>query len=182
MKKEPTSNTNKWANKIFFPRLLVTAIWRYAFPNSKYHLQSRTAAKITNGLSIGYVLATSTIFGIIYYKWMYSDESVLKNDPNAVLYAKLWTTISDAEDPEKKIMRYKIGLSSIEKEDITDQVREHHLGGPNDESYDKYTNPEYLRKRLNISKGSAADENMDLEVAAVYLRRIDEKNRLSDRN
>ena len=63
MKKEPTSNTNKWANKIFFPRLLVTAIWRYAFPNSN-RLQSSTAAKITNGLSIGYVLATSTVFGI----------------------------------------------------------------------------------------------------------------------
>ena len=113
---------------------------------------------------------------------MYSDESVLKNDPNAVLYAKLWTTVSDAEDPEKKIMRYKIGLSSIQKEDITDQVREHHIGGPADQSYDKYANPEYIRKRLNISKGSAAEQNMDMEVAAVYLRRIDEKNRLSDRN
>ena len=103
---------------------------------------------------------------------------MLKNDPNAVFYAKMWTKISDAEDPDKKIMRYKIGLTSIQKEDITDRVREHHLGGPNDQEYDKYTNPDYIRKRLNISKGSAADENMDMEVAAAYLRRIDDKNRL----
>jgi len=177
MKKEPTSNTNKWVHKIFFPRLLVTAIWRYAFPNSN-RLKSSTAAKITHGLSIGYVLATSTIFGIVFYKWKHSEETVLKNDPNAILYAKLWTSISDAEDPNKKITRYKVGLTSIQKEDITDQVREHHLGGPVDQDYDKYTNPDYIRKRLNISKGSTADENMDMEVAAMYLRRIDEKNRL----
>ena len=63
MKKEPTSNTNKWANKIFFPRLLATAIWRYAFPNSN-RLTSSTAAKITHALNIGYVLAASTIFGV----------------------------------------------------------------------------------------------------------------------
>jgi len=177
MKKEPSSNTNKWLNKIFFPRLLVTAIWRYAFPNSN-RLSSSTAAKITHALNIGYVLAASTIFGAVFYHWKNSEETVLKNDPNAVFYAKMWTKVSDAEDPDKKIMRYKIGLTSIQKEDITDRVREHHLGGPNDQEYDKYTNPDYIRKRLNISKGSAADENMDMEVAAAYLRRIDDKNRL----
>ena len=114
----------------------------------------------------------------MFYKWKHSEETVLKNDPNAILYAKLWTSISDAEDPNKKITRYKVGLTSIQKEDITDQVREHHLGGPVDQDYDKYTNPDYIRKRLNISKGSTAEKNMDMEVAAMYLRRIDEKNRL----
>lgn len=72
MKKEPVSQTNKWVNKIFFPRLLVSTIWRYVFKDTKQRIHSETAAKITHGLSITYVLIASTFAGYGKFNLVFS--------------------------------------------------------------------------------------------------------------
>lgn len=57
-------------------------------------------------------------------------------------------------------------------EDITDEVKEKHFGTHPD-LYDKYTDPVYIRKRLSVAEGSAKDKDFDVDVAGVYLRRVD---------
>lgn len=96
-------------------------------------------------------------------------------ESNAVWFAKMATRPGDMENPDAKVIRYKVFDRT--KEDITDQVREQHFG-KHDESYDKYLDHEYVRSRLSIKRGSVADENFDPDVAGVYLRRIDKYNKL----
>ena len=63
MKKEPQV-THKWWSKIFFPHLLATQAYRYVFRNRPSTIDPVKAQKITNALSLGYVLIASTACGI----------------------------------------------------------------------------------------------------------------------
>ena len=101
------------------------------------------------------------------------------NDPEstALFYAK-YTKMANLDKEDAQVLRYNVGLGSIKKEDITETVRELKFGKKED-TYDKYADPEYLRKRLNIKPGSAADASFDPEIAGIYLRRIDTANNVS---
>ena len=112
----------------------------------------------------------------VYWRWTTSGKS---NDPEstALFYSK-YTKMKNLDKPDAQVLHYSIDFGSIQKEDITEQVRELKFG-KYDETYDKYADPEYLRKRLKIKPGSAADESFDPEMAGVYLRRIDTANDIS---
>ena len=111
---------------------------------------------------------------LAFHAWRNSNVAA-NDEPASVFYARIWSKQKDLDDPDRKVIRYKVGLGSIEKDDITEKVREHHIG-KQDENFDKYSDPDYIRKRLNISKGSHADEKLDLDVAGVYLRKLDKNN------
>ena len=85
MKKEPVSQTNKWVHKVFFPKLLVSTIWRYVFRNSKQRVQSETAAKITHGLSIAYVLIGSTFAGYGKFNHVIIDSGLSAGNYSTVI-------------------------------------------------------------------------------------------------
>jgi hypothetical protein len=61
---------------------------------------------------------------------------------------------------------------------IGDEVRSRRGYRTPDENYDPYTDPEYIRQRLNVKEGSKKDKSFDMEVAGLYLRRVDRMNRL----
>lgn len=175
MRKEPLRDTNKWLNKLFFPRLLAATAFRYVFRNSGRRLSPETAQKITHALTFGYVGSACTLAGLVYVMWSRSGMSSTDVEANALYFAKLATRAGDMDDPEKKIVHYRVFEGK--KVDITEQVREHHLG-KHDESYDKYSDHDYVKRRLNIKTGSVAEENFDPDVAGVYLRRVDTYNKI----
>ena len=82
----------------------------------------------------------------------------------------------NVEDEQHKIYRVKV-LDGFKKEDITDEVRKSAFG-QREENYDRYSDPAYIRKRLNVPEGSSKDESFDIELASHYLRRMDKMNKI----
>ena len=111
--------------------------------------------------------------------WIYqnSGASARSTESTATYYARL--VARNVEDPETRIIRVNV-FDGFKTEDITEEVREAKFGKVSEEhkDYDKYSDPAYIRKRLNVPEGSKQDEKFNVELAGVYLRRVDTDNKL----
>ena len=74
---------------------------------------------------------------------------------------------------------YRVKVFDMETEEIGDEVRKRRGYREPDENYDPYSDPAYIRQRLNVKEGSKKDESFNMEVAGLYLKRIDNMNRLN---
>lgn len=177
MKKEPVVS-HRWWSKLFFPHLLLTQAYRHIFRNKAPPTKRQLARyqTITNALSFGYVLIGSTVFGLAYYTYTVSGAAANETENTALFYARVAGKGKD--DENHKFYHVKV-FDGFTKTDITDQVRKSN-NVEQDEKYDKYTDPKYIRKRFNVPEGSSKDENFNVELAGIYARRLDAANKLSD--
>ena len=102
-----------------------------------------------------------------------SEASARSGESTATYYARL--VARNVDDPDTRIVRVKV-FDGFKQEDITEEVKESKYG-PGYQEYDKYTDPEYIRKRCNVPVGSKRDEKFNVELAGVYLRRVDTDNK-----
>ena len=79
MRKEPLRDTNKWLNKLFFPRLLAATAFRYVFRNSGRRIKPETAQKITHALTFGYVASACTLAGMGKLTQTYESCQIIKH-------------------------------------------------------------------------------------------------------
>lgn len=103
-----------------------------------------------------------------------SGASAKSTESTATFYARL--VARNVDDPDTRIVRVKV-FDGFKQEDITEEVREAKFG-KGYQDYDKYSDPEYVRKRLNVPEGSKKDEKFNVELAGVYLRRVDTDNKV----
>ena len=104
-----------------------------------------------------------------------SGAEAHKTEATATFYAKM--CVKGLDNPDAKVYHVKV-FDGFKKEDITEEVKEAAFGSEH-KNYDRYTDPVYIRKRLNVPEGSQRDEKFDVELAGVYLRRMDSSNSLN---
>ena len=123
----------------------------------------------------------STIYSIlkcfifpVYWIYQSSGASAKSTESTATYYARL--VARNVDDPDTRIVRVKV-FDGFKREDITEEVKETKFG-KGYQGYDKYTDPEYIRKRCNVPVGSKKDDKFNVELAGVYLRRVDTDNKM----
>ena len=106
---------------------------------------------------------------------MYRNSGAAQTgESTAAFYAR--ACLKDNNDPTHKM--YRVKVFNMETEEIGDEVRRRRGYRKPDENYDPYTDPAYIRQRLNVKEGSKKDESFNMEVASLYLKRVDKMNRL----
>ena len=121
---------------------------------------------MTYGLIVKCIFILFSVFHL--YRTSGADSSA---ESTAVYYSRILAR--NLDDPEAKIISYKV-FDGFKKEDITDEVKAaKNEKMPDNDNYDKYSDPQYIRTRFNVPEGSSRDENFNVEVAGVYLRRMD---------
>ena len=113
---------------------------------------------------------------LAYYTYTVSGAAANETENTALFYARVAGKGKD--DENHKFYHVKV-FDGFKKTDITDQVRKSN-NVEQDEKYDKYTDPKYIRKRFNVPEGSSKDETFNVELAGIYARRLDAANKLRD--
>ena len=113
---------------------------------------------------------------LAYYAYTVSGAAANETENTALFYARVAGKGKD--DENHKFYHVKV-FDGFKKTDITDQVRKSNNVEP-DEKYDKYTDPEWIRKRFRVKEGSSEDANFNVELAGIYARRLDAANKLRD--